>query len=89
MEDKKKCTFVQGSSQSIFGFDEKRNLCIRDDVCVYMCVYVCDAACLHDILRREVAAVLILGMWMRHIERKNLLFLVEVKGHLRSPEVKD
>ena len=68
----------------LFGFDEKRNLCIRDGVCVCVCVYVCDAPCLHDILRREVVAVLILWMWMPHYERKNP---IDFGGGQRSCEV--
>ena len=50
----------------VFGFDDNRNLCIHDGVCVYVGVYVCVClwrlACKHDISRREAWTDLIIGM---------------------------
>ena len=91
----------------LFGFDDKRNQCIHDGVCVYVCVRVCaePALCLTKgfacavFVRVCVCDTLLINTISQEgklrqfsnlvhrcplLRRRTLLFLVGVKGHLRS-----
>ena len=80
-----------------FGFDDNRNLCIHAGVCVYVwvcmcvCVYVCVSwRLLVNTISQEgkLGQISYLVCRCTTLSTRTLLFLVEVKGHLRSTGVK-
>ena len=87
----------------LFGFDDNRNLCIHAGVCVYVCVCVCVCMCVRVCVYVCVSWRLLVNTISQEgklgqisylvcrcttLSTRTLLFLVEVKGHLRSTGVK-
>ena len=80
-------------SHLIFWFRAEglRNLCDGDGVCVYVCVYVCVSwRLLVNTISQEgkLGQISYLVCRCTTLSTRSLLFLVEVKGHLRSTGVK-